>query len=85
VNVTRASGLRRSLRIVARHRSTCGANVILAIADGCGNAGPVNGSRWTWQARFLAEGVEGLLRDKTRKPGKPPLPPSTVQRVVDLA
>jgi hypothetical protein len=40
---------------------------------------------WTWQARFMAKGVEGLLRDKTRKPGKPPLPPSTVQRVVDLA
>src|ERR1700723_133437 len=33
----------------------------------------------------MAEGVEGLLRDKTRKPGKPPLPPNTVQRVVDLA
>src|SRR3977135_4222883 len=40
---------------------------------------------WTWQAGFMAEGVEGLLRDKTRKPGKPPLPPNTVQRVVDLA
>jgi hypothetical protein len=24
-----------------------------------------------WQARFMAEGLEGLLRDKTRKPGKP--------------
>jgi hypothetical protein len=23
-----------------------------------------------WQARFMAEGVEGLTRDKTRKPGK---------------
>jgi len=33
----------------------------------------------------MAEGVEGLLRDKTRKPGKPPLLPNTVQRVVDLA
>src|SRR5438105_9661836 len=40
---------------------------------------------WTWQARFMAEGVEGLLRDKTRKPGKPTLPPNTVQRVVALA
>src|SRR6202035_4079835 len=35
--------------------------------------------------RFMAEGVEGLMRDKTRKPGKPPMPPTTVQRVVDLA
>src|SRR4030088_2881440 len=33
----------------------------------------------------MAEGVEGLLRDKTRKPGKPPLSPDIVQRVVDLA
>src|ERR1700716_1993190 len=40
---------------------------------------------WRWQARFMAEGVEGLTRDKTRKPGKPPLPAATVQRVVDLA
>ena len=40
---------------------------------------------WTWQARFMAEGVAGLLRDKTRKPGKPPLASETVQRVVDLA
>ena len=32
----------------------------------------------------MAEGVEGLTRDKTRKPGKQPLPPTTVQRVVEL-
>jgi hypothetical protein len=31
-------------------------------------------------ARFMAEGVEGLTRDKTRKPGT-----GTVQRVVDPA
>jgi hypothetical protein len=31
---------------------------------------------WRWQARFMAEGVEGLTRDKTRKPGKQPLPNS---------
>jgi hypothetical protein len=36
---------------------------------------------WTWQARFMAEGVDGLLRDKRRKPGKLPLPAATVQRV----
>ena len=33
----------------------------------------------------MQDGVEGLLRGKTRKPGKPPLPPETMQRVVDLA
>jgi hypothetical protein len=27
---------------------------------------------WRWQQRFGEEGADGLLRDKTRKPGKPP-------------
>jgi hypothetical protein len=27
---------------------------------------------WRWQQRFAESGVEGLLRDKTRKPGKAP-------------
>ena len=35
--------------------------------------------------RYMAEGVEGLTRDGTRKPGKPALPAATVQRVVTLA
>jgi transposase len=25
---------------------------------------------WRWQQRFAESGVEGLLRDKTRKPGR---------------
>jgi transposase len=28
---------------------------------------------WRWQERFAAEGVDGLLRDKTRPPGRKPL------------
>ena len=32
----------------------------------------------------MREGVDGLVRDKTRKPGKAPTPAATVQRVVDL-
>ena len=39
---------------------------------------------WRWQQRFAEAGVEGLLRDKTRKPGKPPIPAETVARVVAL-
>ena len=39
---------------------------------------------WRWQQRFAEEGVDGLLRDKTRRPGKPPLPAETVQRIVAL-
>jgi transposase len=39
---------------------------------------------WRWQQRFAEEGVEGLLRDKTRKPGKPPLLPETVAQILAL-
>ncbi len=39
---------------------------------------------WRWQQRFAEEGVDGLLRDKTRKPGKAPLPAATVARVLAL-
>ena len=39
---------------------------------------------WRWQQRLAEQGVDGLLRDKTRKPGKPPIPAETVARVVAL-
>jgi len=39
---------------------------------------------WRWQQRFAEEGADGLLRDKTRKPGKPPIPAEAVARVVAM-
>src|SRR5215471_4812555 len=39
---------------------------------------------WRWQQRFAEMGVDGLLRDKTRKPGKAPLAAATTARVVAL-
>jgi transposase len=39
---------------------------------------------WRWQQRFAEAGVDGLLRDKTRKPGKAPIPAETTARVVAL-
>ena len=39
---------------------------------------------WRWQRRFAEEGVDGLLRDKTRRPGKAPLDDGLVRRVVAL-
>src|SRR5271156_123158 len=39
---------------------------------------------WRWQERFMRQGVAGLLRDKTRKPGLPPLPSAAVDGVVEL-
>jgi len=39
---------------------------------------------WRWQQRFAEAGVEGLLRDHTRKPGKPPIAADKAAQVVAL-
>src|SRR2546427_817175 len=94
VNVTPVD--RRRLEAIVADRCTpqkhvWRAQIILATANGCGTAeimrrsGKAKPVVWRWQARFMEQGVDGLLRDKTRKPGKPPLPAAIVQRVVDLA
>src|ERR1700680_128372 len=94
VNVTRADRLRLEAIVADRsapQKHVWRAKVILATADGCGTAEIMRRSGkskpvvWTWQARFMAEGVEGLLCDQTRKAGKPPPPPNTIQRGGALA
>ena len=93
VNVTRAD--RRRLEAIVADRSSpqkqcLAAQINLATADGGGTSeimrrsGKAKPVVWRWQERFMLEGVDGLLRDKTRKPGKPPLPAATVQKVIDL-
>jgi len=39
---------------------------------------------WRWQERFMAEGVEGLLRDKTQPPSIAPLDATVIGMVVKL-
>jgi transposase len=39
---------------------------------------------WRWQQRFAESGVDGLLRDKTRKPGKTPIAADMTVRVMAL-
>jgi transposase len=64
------------------------ARIILATADGCGTAeimrraGVAKPCVWRWQERFMTEGVDGLVRDKTRPSGIPPLPKFVVNEVV---
>jgi len=93
VNVT--SEDRRRLEAILGDRNrpqkhVARAKVILATGDGCGTTEIISRSGlskpvvWRWQERFMREGVDGLVRDKTRKPGKAPTPAATVQRVVDL-
>jgi transposase len=94
VHVTRTD--RRRLEAIVADRSApqkhvWRANIILATAEGCGTteimrrSGKSKPVVWAWQKRFMEEGVEGLTRDKTRKPGKKPLPADIVQGIVDLA
>jgi hypothetical protein len=65
------------------------ARIVLATVEGCGTAeimrrGVSKPCVWRWQERFMREGVAGLLRDKTPKPGLPPLPQVVVDRVIEL-
>ena len=52
------------------------ARIVLLTADGLGvsaimrETGKSKTCVWRWQERFMEEGVDGLLRDKTRPPGK---------------
>ena len=39
---------------------------------------------WRWQERFMHEGVDGLLRDKSRPPGHAPVPPDRVAEIIRL-
>ncbi len=54
----------------------------MAIAAGTGASKP---TVRRWQERFMEEGVDGLLRDKTRKPGTPPTPEAKVRELVETA
>src|SRR3954447_14450715 len=74
----------------SRQKHVWRARIVLVTAEGCGTVeitrrtGKSKPCVWRWQERFMREGVAGLLRDKTRRPGKAPLPAETVQRVVEL-
>jgi transposase len=51
------------------------------VAHGIGVSRP---TVWRWQQRFAEAGIEGLLRDQTRKPGKPPIAADKAAQVVAL-
>jgi hypothetical protein len=56
----------------------------LTVLEVAARSGASRPSVWRWQQRFAEEGVTGLLRDKTRKPGKVPLPPAIIAKVLAL-
>ena len=66
------------------------ARIVLLTADGYGTveimrrAGTSKVAVWRWQERFMAAGIMGLLRDKTRPSRIPPLGAAVAARVVSL-
>jgi len=66
------------------------ARIVLLSAAGVGTmaiqrqTGKGKPTIWRWQARFMAEGVDGLLHEATRPPGKPPLTAAAIERVIEM-
>ena len=64
------------------------AAIVLATVDGTAaimrRTGKSKTAVWRWQERFAAEGVEGLLRDKTRPSRIAPFGPEVGERIVAL-
>jgi transposase len=56
----------------------------LSVAEVARRVGCGRPAVWRWQRRFAEAGVDGLLRDASRKPGKPPVPAAVVQRLIAL-
>jgi Homeodomain-like domain len=57
----------------------------LPVLEVARRSGATRPAVWRWQQRFAEAGVDGLLRDKTRKPGKARTADAVVRRVVALA
>jgi len=66
------------------------AQIVLLTAEGLGTneimcrTAKSKSCVWRWQERFMEEGLEGLLRDKTRPSRIPPLGSDVTERVVAL-
>src|SRR4249920_2160526 len=66
------------------------ARIVLMTADGVGTntimrqTGKSKVTVWRWQERFMAQGVDGLLRDKTRPSRNRRLPATVHDRTFGL-
>ena len=74
----------RPLKHIQRARIVLLSAERLSVQDVARRAGVSRPAVWRWQQRYGEEGSEGLLRDKTRPPGTPPHPTSTVAAVLAL-
>ncbi len=95
ISISVSAGDRCRLKAVVADRSSpqkhvWRARIVLLSADGVGThaimaaSGKSKTTVWRWQARFAQAGVDGLLCDRTRPPGKAPVAPDRVAEVIRL-
>jgi transposase len=95
ISITVSSTARRRLRALIADRNSAQkhvwrAQIVLLSADGVGTnaimrqTGKSKTCVWRWQQRFMEEGFDGLLRDKTRRSRIAPLSAEVAKGVVDL-
>jgi transposase len=95
IEIAVSSASRQRLEAIAADRNTPQKHVwrvriVLLSVDGLGTGaimaatGKSKTCVWRWQERFMQQGVDGLLRDKTRPPGIAPLDCKTVDTIVAL-
>jgi transposase len=95
ISITITRSVRGRLEAITRDRNASQkhawrAAIILSSADGVGTneimrrTGKSKTCVWRWQERFMKEGIDGLLQDKTRPSRIPPLGPEVAARVVAL-
>jgi hypothetical protein len=74
----------------SRQKHVWQARIVLMTADGVGTnammrqTGKSKVTVWRWQERFMAQGVDGLLHDKTRPSRIPALAAAVRERTVAL-
>ena len=74
---------RHAVKHVLRARIVLLSNARLSVLEVARQAGVSRPMVWRWQQRFAEEGLDGLLRDRTRPPGTPATPQAEVQAVLE--
>ncbi len=95
ISISVSAADRRRLEAIVANRNTpqkhaWRARIVLLTADGLGTnaimreTGMAKTTVWRWQERFMEAGVEGLLSDKTRPPGKAPVETDRIAKLIRL-
>jgi transposase len=74
----------RAQKHVAQARIILHSAERLPVAEVAKRAGDSRPGVWRWQRRFAEAGVDGVLQDASRRPGKPLVPADVVRRLIAL-